>query len=335
MFHFISRETRRNFHTVILPAVVLVLLAAGALQLISGGSEQKPASPPPGVPLSMLRQHRSGVFYLGTLHTAPAYRRIKTSEARQLRTAVQQKFGIPFRVRTTRYFNLAYRCPAAEINRLSRYLERFFADIYPRFFRYEPAAPFTVVYFQTAAEFTRHTGSRAYGFFRPSERTMYTWAGSGHGTLWHEMIHAFVHDNTDSFVPQWFSEGFASFYEMAFLINGRVSEGYSNWRMPQLHRAIRRNQVPPLQQFMRRDRMQIDFGYAYARFLFCYLWQHRIMVPFVRGCLYSIFPRYSGEARFRETVKLLEKLRGKRLAVINRELIRLAAATPKNRKLSR
>lgn len=186
------------------------LLAAGVLVLAGawGGAATVPVRTPAGE----IFKNRSGIWYLGSVRTAADFRQRKQAEALVLKQELESLCKLPFRVITTRYFNLAYRCPENEIRFLAHYLERFFHDIYPRYFRYEPRAPFRVVYFRTQREFYEMTGSDAYGFYRSDQRTLYTWARSGHGTLWHEMIHAFVHDNTEAEPQQWFNEGLASFF---------------------------------------------------------------------------------------------------------------------------
>lgn len=307
------------------------LLAAGVLVLAGGWA----TAVPPRIPVDEIFKNRSGVLYLGGVRPAADFRQRKQAEALVLKQELEAQCKLPFRVITTRYFNLAYRCPENEIRTLAHYLERFFHDIYPRYFRYEPRAPFRVVYFRTQREFYEMTGSDAYGFYRADRRTMYTWARSGHGTLWHEMIHAFVHDNVAADPQQWFNEGLASFYEMAFLKNERVDEGYSNWRMPALKAALARGKVPPLKTFLLEQRMGIDFGYAHARFFFCYLWTKNRLVPFVRGYLYDLLPRYRGEALGRAAVRLAERLLGYPIEKINADYLALVRRTGANQKLVR
>lgn len=334
MFRFPAHRTLSRFRwTVTLPA--LLLISGAVLLALNLTPQSPPLQDPPRTLFHKITARPGRIFYLGVQRTTAQYRNIKQHESRTLQQSLERRYRIKFKSRSTRYFNFAYRCPEHRINRLVRYLNSFFKEIYPRYFRWEPQTPFNIVYFRNKAEFTRHTGSHAYGFFRPAERTLYSWNGSGHGTLWHEMIHAFVHDNSEHFIPQWFNEGLTSFYEMAFLRNGKVSEGSSNWRMPRLHEAIRTGKAPHLRDFLQRDWMQVDFGYAQARFFFCMLWKKHKMVPFVRKYLYTLLPAYSGKELGRQTVKLAEKLTGKNIEEINREFLQLAKNTPKNRKLIR
>ena len=276
-----------------------------------------------------------GVFYLGKTRTSAGFRKLKRREGALFLKKLHASFPVKFRLHTTRYFNIAYRCPDARIRWLTYFLKQFFRDVYPRYFRHEPGRPFRVVYFRNRREFFRYTGSEAYGFYLSSDRALYTYANSGHGTLWHEMIHAFVDDSCQRDPQQWFNEGFASFYEMAFLRRGLVSEGYSNWRMPRLKAALKAGTVPHLKDFMMEQWMSVPFGYAHARFFFCYLWTKRRMVPFVRGYLYELLPKYSGHRLGQEAVRLAQRLLGKSIDVINKEYLAMVRQTGTDWKLRR
>ncbi len=275
------------------------------------------------------------VHYLGKLYPSKAFQKIKSRELSLLVKRLKKKYRLKFKMRHSKYFNIAYTCSDKRMNRLQHYLEQFFSQIYPKYFIYEPTAPWNVVYFNTKGQFVKKTHTNAYGYYSPSDKTFYTYSRSGHGTLWHEMIHAFMDSNLDVEPHEWFNEGLASFYEMAFLIKGRVSEGYTNWRMPFLQKAIRTDKFTPLKRFLKDMEMQEDFGYAEARFFFYYLWVHRKMIPFVRGYLYRLAPKYQGTELNQKVVELLKKLSGKSIERINEEYLHLAKRVKKNHKLRR
>ncbi|GMT49698.1 MAG: hypothetical protein IEMM0008_1237 [bacterium] len=231
---------------------------------------------------------------MGKLYHLKTFQKIKSKELSILRKNLKKKYHLKFKIRHSKYFNIAYTCSDKQMNHLQHYLEQFFSQIYPKYFIYEPTAPWNVVYFNTKRQFVQKARSNAYGYYSSSDKTFYTYSRSGHGTLWHEMIHAFMDSNLSVEPHEWFNEGLTSFYEMAFLINGRVSEGYTNWRMPFLQEAIRNNKFTPLKKFLKDKEMQEDFGYAEARFFFCYLWVHNKVVPFVRGYLYRLAQNIKG-----------------------------------------
>lgn len=263
------------------------------------------------------------------------YRTLKKQELQAFRSSLAHEFQVPFRYDHSKYFNLAYRCTPARLRHLKYFLVQFFQQVYPRYFRYQPVYPFRVVFFANSSEFRRHTGSRAYGFYRSSNKTFYTYAYSGHGTVWHEMIHAFVDATISQEPQQWFNEGLASFYEMAFLVNGKVVEGYANWRMPHLKQAIASGTMVHLKDFMLDHWMQQAYGYAAARFMFCYLWVHGKMKPFVHAYLYRLCPRYQGRELGKQAIATMEKLLGKDIETINSEYLAMARATRTDQKLVR
>lgn len=300
------------------------------------------------------------VYYLGRLMDRVTYARLIAEERDAFRKKLRRDFDRTFQVGGFKNFHIAYPEPAtpavkAKIRVLTDYVRAFYEQVYPRFYLYEPRRPFRIVYFATGAEYREATGSPAYGFYRPGEHVLYTYLKSGHGTLWHELIHAFASENAEySLTPQWFSEGFASFYEMAFLIDGRVSEGYTNWRLPPMQVDLRADRVAPLRVALLRPRFRMldrdvtpaesrdraagQYGYAEARFLFCYLWMHGHLETFVRDVMYEIRPRVLGEqdnpaGLGPAMVQRLETLTGKSIDELDREIRELALRLKKNEKL--
>jgi len=275
------------------------------------------------------------VHYLAKKFTRSKFRKLKADERLKLQKHLQKKYNLTFKTRSTKYFNIAYRCPEARMNHLQRYLVKFFQQVYPRYFIYEPTHVINVIYFANKQSYTKHTKSGAYGYYTSWTKTLTTYAYSGHGTLWHELIHAFVDQNCQSNPQQWFNEGFASFYEMAFLHNGRVSEGYTNWRMPYLKASIQKGSFSHLRDMMKESWMKEDYGYAKARFLFCYLWVNGKMETFVKAYLYDLCPNYRGPRLGKMAIKKMEELTGKNIHTINKEYLAMARKAKKNQKLYR
>lgn len=81
--------------------------------------------------------------------------------------------------------------------------------------------------------------------------------------------------------------------------------------------------------------MGIDFGYAHARFFFCYLWMKNRLVPFVRGYLYDLLPQHHGEALGQAAIRLAERLLGSNIDKINADYLALVRRTGTNQKLWR
>jgi hypothetical protein len=248
---------------------------------------------------------------------------------------LNDRYKLSFQVEAGRHFQFAHRGSPTRRAELRRYQDRFFQEICPRYFRYEPREPWRIVYFASAAEYTRATGMRTYGHYSPAERTLYSYTGSGHGTLWHEMIHAFLDDQSVGFVPQWFEEGFAAFYEMAFLRGDRVSEGCANWRLPALQQAIRAGRVTPLREALLMEDFTPGFHYAEARFFFCWLWTRGILQRFVQIFVYELLPHHDGPELGRAAIQTLEELSALTIDEIDREYRALALRTRKNQKLTR
>lgn len=265
------------------------------------------------------------IFYLKKRYTKENLAKVKDKEISAFEKKLKQEYKVDFKIKHhAKYFNVAYQSTEAQVQHLMYVLEVFFESIYIRFFKYEPENPFYIVYFANKSEYQKHTEHDSYGFYMPSEKTFYTYAGSGDGTLWHEITHAFVDANKDKAIQQWFSEGFASFYEMASIQNHTFIEGYTNWRMPALQQAIREDNFIPLSAFFAENRMSEDYGYAKARFFFCYLWQYDKMDEFVNIYLYKLIPQYKPQELGKQVIKTIEKLTGKTINKIEQEYKKLA-----------
>lgn len=264
----------------------------------------------------------------------------KKKELKQFKSDLESVYPVTFKYRHTKYFNIAYRCSDKDADRIERNLKIFFRDVYPMYYIYEPKFTMRIVYFKSKKEFIKHTDYDSYGFYlgvkdseNSTNRTLYTYWNSGPGTLWHEMIHAFTDANTDYKVNPWFNEGMASFYEHGSTVGESFTEGYANWRLPALHETIRSGKLPTLRTFFQKGLVDREYGYPYMRFLFCYLWINDQMIPFVKTYIYELLPAYKGKELSEKSIETMEKLLGKNISEIEKDMSELALKLKKNEKL--
>lgn len=275
-------------------------------------------------------------FYLTKNYSQAELDRVKKKELDRWNKDISEEFGLTFKTKYAhKYFNIAYRCSEEELNFLMYTVKIFFEPTYPKYFKYEPPYPFKIVYFSNKQEYSRYTGSEAYGYYLPKTKTLYTYGGSGEGTLWHELIHAFVDANIDHPVQQWFSEGFASFYEMSAVYGNKFHEGYTNWRHPTLKKKLKKQEFLPLGDFMQEKYMSEGYGYAKARFLFCYLWMYGKMPEFIQTYLYTLAPKYQGKELGKQAIQTMEKMLGKDIVSIEKDYKKRALTYGKMSRLKR
>jgi hypothetical protein len=265
------------------------------------------------------------VFYLGKYYLKNQLDSIKNQELNTWKKDLEKKYKLDFNTKHfNKYFNIVYRSTPTQANVLEYITNVFFRDIYQKYFNLEPDFPFQIVYFANKKEFEENTLSSAYGFYRSSEKTLYTYTGSGEGTLWHELVHAFVDCNINHEIQQWFSEGFASFYEMAGISNNQFVEGYTNWRLPLLQKMLKKEGNLSLKKFLEEETMSENNAYAKARFLFCYLWVYDKIIPFSKIYLYELSPKYKGKLLAQKSIETMEKLVGKSWKEIEKEYNEMA-----------
>ena len=263
------------------------------------------------------------------------YQQIKTNEGESLRSSLRILLEKDFKIKTTRYFNIAYRCSDVKINELARGLLFFHEKIYSKYFSHHLQRPVSVVYFRNKHEYTRHLGDGTCAYYFPETHTLFTYPSSGIGSLWHEVIHAYVHANCETKPQKWFDEGFASFYEMSFVAGDTIREGYINWRHPEVKVIARQGKLIHLKEFLTADRFTVSYGTGMGRLLFCYLWTQNKLVPFVREYTAQLSKRNRAAMRGRESRQLLERLLGKNIEDIQRDLTSFALQVRKNQKLKR
>ena len=276
------------------------------------------------------------IFYLNKYHTVKDLDTLKSKELQKWELELTKTYNKKFAFKhANKYFNVAYQCSDAQINQLIYFATIFFKDTYPLYFSDEPKNPFQIVYFADKSEFVKSTASESYGFYQPRTKTLFTYINSGEGTLWHELVHAFVDTNIDHNIQQWFSEGLASFYEMGAIGQNGFVEGYTNWRMPLLQQMLLRNDYLPLTDFLGEERMTEHNAYAKARFLFCYLWRYKKIIPFTKLYLYELSPKYKGKELTTKTIATLQKLLRKDIKAIEKEYKEWAKQYTQGQKLER
>jgi hypothetical protein len=109
--------------------------------------------------------------------------------------------------------------------------------------------------------------------------------GTGTGTLVHELTHALIRPDFPN-VPSWFNEGLGSLFEQCTLADGDI-RGLVNWRLPDLQRAIKRNELRSIDGLLKDEdfygRELVGINYAQARYLLMYLQDHGKLVSFYRS----------------------------------------------------
>lgn len=276
------------------------------------------------------------VEYMGQRIPRPEYEARTKKQALIFQSELKKRFRLEFKIRRFKYFVLACRCNVKRRNHLQFYTEQFFKQIYPRYFRYEPRQIFKIVYFKNRKEMFKVTGRASYGYYTFKDRTFYTYVGSGHGTLWHEMMHAFIHAEYSGSRPQWFEEGLASFYEMAFLdARGRLKEGYANWRLPGMQKRLRAGKIAALSNALQNYAFNDQFHYAEARWFFAYLWMESKLDRFVIYYLNNLQNIRDPHQRFIALQSYLQSLLGKKWTQIENEYRATALRAKKNQKLTR
>ncbi|HMV41219.1 MAG TPA: hypothetical protein PK079_09465 [Leptospiraceae bacterium] len=291
--------------------------------------------------LSKITNENGKIFYLEKQISLSEYEEKKKKEIATFKEDLKSIYKLDFKVRYTKYYNIAYQCTEKEMDTVEHKLKVFFDDTYARYFIYEPRFTLRIIFFKNKEQFSKKMGYDSYGvyfpespdYFTSTERTLYTYYNSGPGTLWHEMVHSFVDLNTETDVQQWFNEGFASFYEMGSVQNNKFIEGYTNWRLPELQGVIRNKKMKPLKKFLLNSEMNEDYGYSAARFLFVYLWTENKIIPFVKSYIYDLSPNYQGKELGQKAIEKLEELLGKPIDQIEEDYIKLALKSKTYEKL--
>ena len=160
------------------------------------------------------------------------------------------------------------------------------------FFERDPDEVITIWLLRDAESYGRHSKlyfggrpSTPYGYYSSVHQALVMNIATGGGTLVHEIVHPYMRANFAR-CPAWFNEGLGSLYEQAGERNGHII-GYTNWRLPDLQRAIRSRGLPSFETLLKTTEHQFyqeDPGtnYAQARYLCYYLQEKDLLRRFFR-----------------------------------------------------
>ncbi len=155
------------------------------------------------------------------------------------------------------------------------------------YFREDPTDLIEIWLFGTAEAYERAAVERfggpattPYGYYTHRHHALVMNIATGGGTLVHEIVHPFMAANFPA-CPSWFDEGLASLYEQSADHDGRIW-GLTNWRLPDLQRAIEAGEVPSSKVLTATgDRPFYDAdpgtNYAQARYLCLWLQEHGLL----------------------------------------------------------
>ena len=144
-----------------------------------------------------------------------------------------------------------------------------------------------------------------FGLYRPDLRAIVMNAGSGLGTLTHELVHPIVEADFPR-APTWINEGIASLFEAPVFPRKGEVHGVKNWRLPRLLAGMR---SPNERDFARLDAL---FGtsdetfrgareklyYATARYVCQWLDERGWLWPFYRAYKAGFASDPTGRASF-------------------------------------
>jgi hypothetical protein len=136
----------------------------------------------------------------------------------------------------------------------------------------------------TAAIFSE-TPTTPYGYYSPKWGALIMNIATGTGTLVHEIVHPFVHENFRQ-CPTWLNEGLASLFEQCEEKEGHI-HGRTNWRLEGLKTSIEKGSLPTFEALTATSTNEFyedDRGnhYAQARYLCYYLQEKGLLLDFWR-----------------------------------------------------
>lgn len=273
------------------------------------------------------------INYLGDEYSGSEYKAAKKEEMDKLKKDVLKlSCKVKFTYTNTKYFNIAYRSSVQQMKVLLNLMEVFYKTVYPKYFDTDPNFSFRIVIFKSQKEFTKCTNTPPglLGYYFPygdsfQSNTLFTYSNSGYGTYWHEIMHGFIDANTDIKPPDWFNEGLASFYEMAPYEEGKIIEGYTNWRHPYLLDALKKDKFIPLKLLLAQKSDKSALAESEYRFLFLYLYKKKVMESFSKKYLLEILPGFKDQELTSKTIELLERETGLTIQQIEDEIKSLAS----------
>lgn len=124
-----------------------------------------------------------------------------------------------------------------------------------------------------------------YGYYLAQRRAMVMNIKPGYGTLTHELVHPFMHENWPD-GPAWLNEGLGSLFEFPGERDGHFI-GQLNWRLPAVQAAIRDGTVPKLSTLIATSDEafygdETGVHYAMARYLCFWLQERGLLIRFVQ-----------------------------------------------------
>jgi hypothetical protein len=140
--------------------------------------------------------------------------------------------------------------------------------------------------YQHASRTLFHTEpTTPYGYYLSSRRAMVMNIKPGYGTLTHELVHPFMHENWPD-GPAWLNEGLGSLFEFPGERAGHFI-GQLNWRLPGVQAAIRNKTVPRLSELISTSTEafyadETGVHYAMARYLCYWLQERGLLIRFVQ-----------------------------------------------------
>lgn len=124
-----------------------------------------------------------------------------------------------------------------------------------------------------------------YGYYLSTRRALVMNIKPGYGTLTHELVHPFMHQNWPA-APSWMNEGLASLFEFPFEKDGHLN-GRVNWRLPGLKAGLKAKRAPSFKTLVHTTTDEFyanpeGLHYAEARYLCYWLQEQGLLVKFIR-----------------------------------------------------
>lgn len=178
------------------------------------------------------------------------------------------------------------------------------------YFDHRPDLPVTIVAARDEAAY-RDVAKRldgyeplAYsGYTQRGERRIVYNAGTGDGTLSHELAHVLASFDFPE-MPEWFDEGLAALHEEArFSADGLILTGQENWRCRLLKDALRAGKLPELETVVTANTFRGEgegLNYAVVRGFCLYLQERGLLAHFYRKFRANVADDPSGLSTLRE-----------------------------------
>lgn len=169
-------------------------------------------------------------------------------------------------------------------------VDRLKRDYFPR----DPAEIIDVWLFRDQASYTNHAlrlfhdlPTSPFGYYSAEHAALVMNISTGRGTLVHEIVHAYLHENFPA-CPPWFDEGLAALYEAPADDHGHI-RGEINWRIKGLEQAIREGKTISFRRLTSMSAKEFYGGlnstnynahYAQSRYLCYYLQEKGLLKTF-------------------------------------------------------